>query len=239
MSAQRQRKVVLIKDGKKVAALELLRERFDLPTLVSVIQRGSSDSTYELKLEGGRIIVLGIALEIHQQAKVRARLFDANAMMPKHSAEKWDEVLHAIRDAVEEVETLTEAEELRDYVLDFLGKSRSRLDGREDIRGVDFSDEDKIYLLRVLNDRSHKGFYDRHSGIAYLPLGKFVEHLNFHSGRRWRRREVADLLSRHGFEFKQKSVRYTDESGASKTYNVGRFWTSPEAYVPTGTAECS
>jgi len=74
------------RDKKKAKALELLRKSFNLSKLAAVIKRGSSDSTYELKLEDGSFIVLGSAYEVHQQAKVQAKLFDAKARMPKHDA---------------------------------------------------------------------------------------------------------------------------------------------------------
>ena len=230
----RRKKVEQLQDRKKANALELLRERFDLPTLAAVIQRGSSDSSYELKLEDGRIVVLGAALEIHQQAKVRARLFDANALMPKHSTEKWDEVLRAIRESVEVVETLTEADELRSYVLGILGIHRSRLGDNEDMASVDFGSEDKADLLKMLANRKHRGFYDRRSGVVYLPLSHIVEHLNYNSGRRWTQREAVALLTRHDFVYRQKSVRYTDGEGESKVFNAGTFWTSPEGYYLKG-----
>jgi hypothetical protein len=219
MSA-RQKKVEQLRDRRKANALELLRERFCLPALAAVIQRGSSESSYELKLEDGRIVVLGTAYEIHQQAKVRARLFDANAIMPKHSTEKWDEVLRAVREIVEVVETMTEAEELRSHVLDAVS----------DLSAVDFADENKSRLVSRLATKKDTGFYDRRSGVVYLSLGAFVGYLNFKSGRRWTRREVVSLLTRHGFAYRQKAVRYTEEDGQSKVFNAGTFWTSPENY---------
>lgn len=229
MSAKLQTKVFQFDVRKKNAALKTLRGLFKLPTLASVIQRGSSDSTYELKLEDGKIIVLGNSNEIHQQSKVRARLFDANVIMPKYSSEKWDGVLRAIRDAADVVETLTEAEELRGYVIEILGVHRSHLN-YDDIASVDFNDEDKTELLKTLDDRKNRGFYDRRRGAVYLPLRKIIEHLNFNSGRRWTQREVVALLTRHDFTHRQKSVRYTDRNGTSKVFNAGTFWTSPEGY---------
>jgi hypothetical protein len=216
----RQKKVEQLRDRRRANALELLRERFKLPALTAVIQRGSSESSYELKLEDGRIVVLGTALELHQQAKVRARLFDANAIMPKHSTERWDEVLRAVREVVEVVETLTEADELHSFVRDALPESSA----------VDFGDEDKKDLVRKLTAKSHRGFYDRRSGVVYLSLNGFVDHLNLNSGRRWTRREVVAMLTRHDFTYRQKAVRYTDEHGQSKVFNAGTFWTSPEDY---------
>src|SRR5947209_3531986 len=207
MSVKRQRKKVeSIADRKEAAklktkaeALELLQKRFDLPMLQAVIQRGSSDSSYELRLEDGRIIVLGGAYEIHQQAKVRARLFDANAVMKKYHSIEWDEVLKAIRSAVEQVETITESEELRAYVLGFIGKGRSHINPRDDFAKVNFNDEDKTYLLKALSNREYRTFYDSQTGVVYLAIGRFIEHLNMNSGRRWSRRDVATLLSRNGF----------------------------------------
>lgn len=234
MTRTKRKEVAQIKDKEKANALALLRERFDLPTLAAVIQRGSSDSSYELKLEDGRIIVIGTSFEIHQQAKVRARLFDADATLKKYHADDWAKVLLAVRQAVEVVETMTEADELRGYVLGILGVQRSRLDDYDDVASVDFGDEDKTALLKTLANRKHRGFYDYKSGVVYLPLARFVEFLSFNSGRRWTQREAIALLTRHDFVYRQKSVRYTDAEGESKVFNVGTFWTSPESYYLKG-----
>lgn len=245
MSAKRQRKKVeSIEEGKKAAeerrraaalkskadAIALLRERFHLPKLAAVIQRGSSDSTYELKLEDNSIIVLGSAYEIHQQAKVRARLFDAKAVMSKYSAEKWDEVLRAIRDAAEEVETFTEAEELRNYVQSYMrvnSTTKREHQGLARLSLNEFKNEEA--LLSFLRVKRHKGFFDDRR--VYLSQSGFTAYINAFRSGRYSDRDVADMLSRHGFEYKQKTIAYTSESGERKTFNAGRFWCSPEGYL--------
>ncbi len=212
-------------ERKKSAALKTLRRMFKLPTLVSVIQRGSGDSTYELRLEGGKFIVLGGSLEVHQQSKVRARLFDAKVRLPKYDAKEWDEVLDALCDAAEEVETFTEAEELKNYVL---GYARNHLAGACSIDAGD--SEGLLKMLRAKHTR-YKGFVDVQGRVAYLPLGKFTDFINAARGGRMSERDVANMLSRHDFKYRQKSVRYTDAEGESRTLNGGRFWISPEGYL--------
>lgn len=235
MSARvKSRKVVPLRSDTKEEALETLREMFDLPTLASVIQRGSSDSTYELKLSDGKIIVLGSATEVHQQSKVRARLFDVDVILPPYSREKWGEVLRAIRDAVERVETFTEAEELKSYVVGYKNKHKPY-----DLARVE-SEEDEM-----LTDKLHRkaakdlGFLDSRNGTICLSLNKFTAYLNCERNGRWSERDVANMLSRHGFIHRQKSVRYRDEKGESKTFNFGRFWISPDDYLTDENSEDS
>jgi hypothetical protein len=107
----------------------------------------------------------------------------------------------------------------------------------ESIAAVDFESEDRTELLKQLTNRAYRGFFDRNTGVVYLTLGGFVEHLNWCSGRRWTLRDAADFLGRHSFTYKQKGVRYTDESGVSRVHNLGRFWTSPPGYVNDTTGE--
>jgi hypothetical protein len=222
MSAKTKDNVVPL-ERKRTAALKTLRSTFKLPSLASVIQRGSSDSTYELKLEDGKFIVLGSSLEVHQQSKVRARLFDAKVRMPKYDAKEWDKILDALCNAAEEIETFTEAEELKNYVF---GYARSHLS----MSVIDAGDPEE--LLKKLQERftRHKGFIDKRENVVYLPLGKFVDFVNTACGGRMSERDVANMLSRHDFKYRQKSVRYTD-TNESRTFNGGRFWVSPDGYI--------
>jgi hypothetical protein len=223
MSAKKQMNVIPL-ERKKTAALKTLRRMFKLPALSSVIQRGSSDSTYELKFEDGKFIVLGSSLEVHQQSKVRARLFDAHVRMPKYDAKEWDEVLDALCAAAEEVETFTEAEELKNYVFGYV---------RTHLSSAVIDADDAEELLKKLQERQtrYKGFIDIRDKVVYLPLGKFVDFVNSARGGRMSERDVANMLSRHDFKYRQKGVRYIGESNESRTLNGGRFWISPDGYV--------
>lgn len=237
MSAKRKPKsnVASFKDKKKADALELLRESFDLPTLAAVVKRGGSDSTYELKLEDGSFIVLGSAYEVHQQAKVRAKLFDARARMPKHDARAWDDVLDAIRDAAEEVETFTEAEELMNYVAGYVKGQRTGKGEYGGLREMNLDLEtaeasrDEERFLNTIRHRRHKGFVDGRR--VYLSQAGFTLYINLIRSGRFSERDVAEMLSRHGFEYKQKTVAYVNASGERRTVNAGRFWWSPEGYL--------
>jgi len=129
-----------------------------------------------------------------------------------------------MRDAAEEVETFTEAEELKNYVL---GYARAHLGASV----IDASDgEALLKMLRAAHTR-HKGFVDAHGKAAYLPLGRFTDFVNRERGGRMSERDVANMLSRHDFKYRQKSVRYSDDDGESKTLNGGRFWVSPDGYL--------
>ena len=219
-------------DEKRQNALNKLRDSLKVPNLVSVIQRGTSNSVYELKLSDNSHIVLGSSSEVRQQSKVADRLFDANIIPDKFSSEKWrDNVLTAIRDAVIIIETLTDEEELYDYISNYFNLDGYNSDFWNHHLAVKMSYEDKEELIKILSRLKSKGFYDPESGEAYIALGGFKNFLSIFSGKRWTTREITNLLSRYGFIYRQKSFRYKTESGESKTYNCGRFWTSQLKYI--------
>jgi hypothetical protein len=189
--------------------------------------------------------VLGNAYEIHQQAKVRARLFVAKVRMPRFDARDWDEVLDCICAAAEYVEMYTEAEELRNYVVGYVrGHLHARFDGMSILDGVSNLDatlEDYSGNEERLRDyyagKRYKGFVS--DNRIYLHLGNFTSHVNVYRAGRYSEREMSQMLSRSGFEYKQKTVRYDSTSGERKSMNVGRFWRSPKDYLDESEPEDS
>lgn len=219
-------------DEKRQNALNKLKDSLKVPNLVSVIQRGTSNSVYELKLSDNSHIVLGSSSEVRQQSKVADRLFDANIILDKFSSEKWrDNVLTTIRDAVIIIETLTDEEELYDYISNYFNLDGYNNDFWNHYLAVKMSYEDKEELIKVLSRIKSKGFYDPESGEAYIALGGFKNFLSIFSGKRWTTREITTLLSRYGFIYRQKSIRYPIESGKTESRNIGRFWISPLKYI--------
>jgi hypothetical protein len=218
---------------ERQTAIENLQKTLNVPNLAAVIQRGTSNSIYELKLADNTFIVLGSASEVRQPSKVADKLFDAGIILDKISSEKWrDNVLTPIRQIAEIVETLTEAEELHEYIKDYFAYNGLPDGYRIYGRPIDLSNEDKQELVEQLNARK-SGFWDVPTGVCYISTGKFIEFLNISSGKRWTQREVTTLLSRHGFRNEQKSIRYVDEKdNVSKVFNAGRFWVSPNEYLP-------
>lgn len=219
-------------DEKRQNALNKLRDSLKVPNLVSVIQRGTSNSVYELKLSDNSYIVLGSSSEVRQKLKVADRLFDAGIILDKFSDEKWrDNVLTTIREAVEIVETQTDAEELHGYVSNYFSMNGYRNDYWDNRNGINLNCEDKEELVKEISRFRSRGFYDYATGQAYLPLQTFLQFLNNTSGKRWTQREITTLLSRYGFVNRQKGIRYSTESGETEVYNAGRFWTSPIKYL--------
>lgn len=219
-------------DEKRQNALNKLRDSLKVPNLVSVIQRGTSNSVYELKLSDNSYIVLGSSSEVRQKLKVADRLFDAGIILDKFSDEKWrDSVLTTIREAVEIVETQTDAEELHGYVSNYFNMNGYRNDYWDNRNGINLNCEDKEELVKGISRIRSRGFYDYATGQAYLPLQTFLQFLNNNSGKRWTQREITTLLSRYGFVNRQKGIRYSTESGETEVYNAGRFWTSPIKYL--------
>lgn len=218
-------------DEKRQNALNKLRDALKVPNLISLIQRGTSNSVYELKLSDNSYIVLGSSSEVRQKLKVADRLFDAGIILDKFSNEKWhDNVLTTIRDAVTIIETLTDEEELYGYVSNYFNMNGYRSDYWDNHSGINLKDEDKEELAKALS-RLKRGFYDYATGQVYLPLQTFLQFLNNTSGKRWTQREITTLLSRYGFVNRQKGIRYSTESGETEVYNAGRFWTSPIKYL--------
>ncbi|MGI8787095.1 MAG: hypothetical protein ACR2HG_04945 [Pyrinomonadaceae bacterium] len=219
-------------DEKRQNAINKLKDSLKVPNLVSIIQRGTSNSVYELKLSDNSHIVLGSSSEVRQQSKVADRLFDAGIILDKFSSEKWrDNVLTTIREAVEIVETQTDAEELHGYVSNYFNMNGYRNDYWDNRNGINLNCEDKEELVKDISRIRSRGFYDYATGQAYLPLQTFLQFLNNTSGKRWTQREITTLLSRYGFVNRQKGIRYSTESGETEVYNAGRFWISPIKYL--------
>ncbi|MEK7722713.1 MAG: hypothetical protein AAB336_00015 [Acidobacteriota bacterium] len=221
-----------LEELKRHKALRKLTKIFQLEhSIKSVIKRGSSNSTYEIALSDGRCVVLGGAYELRQQSKVAAKLFEAKVNLSPFSAEKWRKILDLILEAEEEVETLSESEELYSYILSYFNIDGMKDDFWNNHNVVRFDSEDKEFLVNTISNYRERGFYDCVTGITYLPLSSFVQFLNVRSGKRWTTREISTILSRYGFAYQQKSIRYTTKDGESKLRNFGRFWTSPLGYL--------
>ena len=219
-------------DEKRQNAITKLRDSLKVPNLVSVIQRGTSNSVYELKLSDNTYIVLGSSSEVRQQSKVADRLFDAGIILDKFSSEKWrDNVLTTIREAVLIVETQTDAEELHGYISNYFNMNGYRSEYWDNRNGINLNHEDKEELVEKISRLRNRGFYDYATGQAYLPLQHFLQFINNNSGKRWTQREITTFLSRYGFVNRQKGIRYSTKSGETEVYNAGRFWISPTKYL--------
>jgi hypothetical protein len=219
-------------------ALADLAKKFDLPDLAGVVQIGQTQSSYALKLKDGRQVNLGSSNELQQQSKVRAQLFDANAIMPKYNRDQWDEILRNIRLVVEIRDIGSDAEEMRDFIKVYFGLNRSfnSAYGSDNYRNgyIDFENDDKLQLCEELRQAYLTGFIDAKTGSAFLALGRFLERLFFISGQRFTMRDLKHRLSALGFTSgAQKSVRFG--KGKNDVYNPGRYWKSPDGFLPPAT----
>jgi hypothetical protein len=204
-------------------AVAELRKKLRQPTFKEVVQRGTSDATFEFHFTDRPCIVIGNWHQSRSQQHVRGKFEEARIKLPRFPR-TWPKVLDLIFDATKVIQTITEEEELRSLIIPFTTTHV----------GANFEQEDKQDVITYVEGRiRHRGcFYDRLTGVVYLKAERLVDYLNHQRiGRRYSQHDVVKLLQRHGFLWRQKGIRYRDADNKSCFHNFGRFWRSPEGYV--------
>lgn len=205
--------------GDKQAALTYLRRTLKLP-IQEVVKRGVNKSEYEFVLEGGLTILVGDIDCLTSPRRARNAIADSSAkvLLPKFKGDDWDNVVRAVLDAAEVVETITAEGE----TLAWLSGSHYSLIGER----VNMSDRREVFMA-IQNTKERFGFVDT-EGRWYVRLPALMRSIVLQAGRTTQK-DLTARLTRLKFVSIEKGARDPDDDG---TLVKARYWISPPNFDP-------
>jgi len=207
------------------ATLAEINAEFPFPSPIAKFRKiGADKATYDFILEDGRPVLIGTVEVLSSYRRTKSRMIDAlGVVIPKMSDAKWNRIVQGLLDIRKEVESDSEADELRAW-LDTLSKKASRqqvnVDNPEDVAEGVFG---------MYGDAPVAVFRGTDS-MLYVNLGAAADAINLlhRPMPRLTTPRLGAQLARWGFARRRLQATAT---GKGKSKKLGaRFWFSPPGF---------
>lgn len=203
-------------NGNDCSALNFLRWRLQLP-LTGIKKYGNqADAEYDLQLDDGRTVPIGTSRTLLDQSRAREVILACtDSFIPRIKVAEWDDVVIAITDLVEVVDTGTSEDvETRAWLAEFYRGLATPVDEDDRDKWADTLDDANLCRAIIGKER------------IYLLLPALAQRINTTHRLRLTTAQLAARLARLGFVKRRETARRADGTQSRRM-----LWHSPAGYT--------